>query len=160
MSAMTCRFDSCPGQLVVLKRLALPAGVRQCSKIPENSPVHVLDFGKGCTMKARIPSYRLHKARHLAVVTIDGHDHYLGAYGSVESRQLYGQLIAKHAAGLSIEPPKPLSFVSVHEVVLAFMRHAETHYLKNGKLTDEYHCLKSAACRWIRFSRNSTFIGI
>ena len=55
-------------------------------------------------------------------------------------------MIARHAAGLSIEPPKPLSFVSVHEVVLAFMRHAETHYLKNGKLTDEYHCLKSAAC--------------
>ena len=31
------------------------------------------------------PSYRLHKARNCAVVTIDGQNHYLGAYGSPDS---------------------------------------------------------------------------
>lgn len=99
-------------------------------------------------MTGRIPSYRLHKARNLAVVTIDGHDHYLGAYGSAESRQKYGELIARHASGLplKVDDEKPLTVVTVHEVVLAFMRHAEQHYRKNGKLTDEYHCMKSASC--------------
>lgn len=98
-------------------------------------------------MAVRIPRYRLHKARNLAVVTINGRDHYLGPYGSVESRQKYGELIALHAAGRDIElKEEPLAFVSVSEVVLAFMTHAETHYVKNGQLTDEYACLKSAAC--------------
>lgn len=98
-------------------------------------------------MAVRIPTYRLHKARNLAVVTINGHDHYLGPYGSIESRILYGELIAAHAVGLSVAPPeKPLGYLSVNELVLAFMKHAETHYVKNGHLTDEYGCLKSAAC--------------
>lgn len=97
-------------------------------------------------MAFRIPSYRLHKARNLAVVTIAGRDYYLGPYGSVESRQKYGELIAKHAAGVSVETPeKPMAFVSVAEVVLAFMTHAQTYYVKNGKVTDEYGCLKSAS---------------
>jgi hypothetical protein len=34
----------------------------------------------------RPPSYRLHRARNLAVVTIDGKDHYLGRYGCPETR--------------------------------------------------------------------------
>lgn len=101
---------------------------------------------KVAPMAPRIPAYRLRKSRNCAVVTIDGHDYYLGPYGSVESRQKYGELIAKHAAGLSLEiPEEPLKFVSVAEVVLAFMSHARTHYVKNGKLTDEYGCLRSAS---------------
>ena len=31
------------------------------------------------------PSYRFHKARNCAVVTINGRDHYLGAHDSPES---------------------------------------------------------------------------
>lgn len=97
-------------------------------------------------MPVKIPAYRLHKARGLAVVTIGGHDHYLGPYGSVESRRKYGDLIARHAAGLSlIEEPERLEVVTVHELVLAFMKHARDHYRKNGKLTGEYDCLNSAA---------------
>ncbi len=98
-------------------------------------------------MTVRIPSYRLHKPSHRAVVTIDGRDYYLGPYGSAESRQKYGDLIARHAAGLSIDVPKaaPSDIVTVNDVVLIFMRHANTHYRKDGDLTDEYYCLKSAA---------------
>jgi hypothetical protein len=33
----------------------------------------------------RPPSYRLHKTRNCAVVTIDGRNRYLGKYGSPES---------------------------------------------------------------------------
>ena len=32
------------------------------------------------------PSYRLHKARNCAVVTLGGRNYYLGPYGSPESR--------------------------------------------------------------------------
>ena len=34
------------------------------------------------------PSYRLHKPSGKAVVTIDGKDHYLGDYGSAETRRI------------------------------------------------------------------------
>ena len=43
----------------------------------------------------RPPTYRLHKARNCAVVTIDGKNHYLGPYGSPESHEKYARLIAE-----------------------------------------------------------------
>ena len=42
------------------------------------------------------PAYRRHKARNCAVVTIHGRNHYLGPYGSKESRERYARLIAEH----------------------------------------------------------------
>ena len=42
----------------------------------------------------RQPSYRLHKARNCAVVTINGKNHYLGPYDSPESHEKYARLIA------------------------------------------------------------------
>lgn len=35
---------------------------------------------------SRLPNYRHHKPKNLAVVRIDGKDHYLGSYGSPESQ--------------------------------------------------------------------------
>jgi hypothetical protein len=59
----------------------------------------------------RPPSYRLHKARNLAVVTIDGRNHYLGPYGSPESHEKYARLIAEWRAHrrnlLPTTPPRP-----------------------------------------------------
>ncbi|HQZ63799.1 MAG TPA: hypothetical protein PLY87_01930 [Planctomycetaceae bacterium] len=52
------------------------------------------------------PSYLLHKPTGQARVRINGRDHYLGPYGSEESRILYGQLIAKHAGGIPIADSK------------------------------------------------------
>lgn len=46
----------------------------------------------------RIPSYRLHKFSGLAVVTIDGHDHYLGLHDTPESKQKYARLIQEWTA--------------------------------------------------------------
>ena len=42
----------------------------------------------------RIPKYREQKSRGLAVVRIDGKDHYLGPYDSSESHEKYDSLIA------------------------------------------------------------------
>jgi len=101
------------------------------------------------------PSYLLHKQSGQARVRIHGKDYLLGEYGSEASRILYGQLIAKHAGGVQIDPvvdskrgrlprnesddPGP----SVGELCLVFLRHAETLYVKNGKQTSEVDILKS-----------------
>lgn len=47
----------------------------------------------------RIPSYRLLKARNLAVVTIRGKDYYLGAYDSPQSWQHYHRLLLEYHDG-------------------------------------------------------------
>ena len=101
------------------------------------------------------PSYLLHKQSGQARVRINGRDYLLGPYGSDESRIAYGQLIAKLAGGVQIDPiadskrgslprnesddPGP----SVGELCLVFLKHAETHYVKNGKQTSEVFILKS-----------------
>lgn len=101
------------------------------------------------------PSYLLHKQSGQARVRINGRDYLLGPFGSDESRIEYGRLIANLGAGIPIDPiadskrgrlprnesddPGP----SVGELCLVFLRHAETHYIKNGKQTSEVHILKS-----------------
>ena len=51
----------------------------------------------------RVPSYRLHKPSGRAVVTLNGKDHYLGEYGSAESREAYNRLLLQwESAGRSL----------------------------------------------------------
>ena len=97
-------------------------------------------------MRKKIPSYCRHKASGQAVVTIQGKDHYLGPYGSDESRKKYGELIAQHASGFlspAVAIQRPVGF-TINEIVLSFLRHAEKYYVKDGKPTDEYNCFLSA----------------
>src|SRR5262245_11305250 len=103
---------------------------------------------------SRQPSYRLHKARRCAVVTLDGKNHYLGPYGSPESHQKYARLIAewKRNGGLTADPDGQdgsLPKITVAELILAYFRHAQTYYLKNGKPTSEQGNLRQA----LRFAR-------
>ena len=53
-----------------------------------------------------IPKYRHHKARDLAAVRINGHDVYLGKYGSPESRELYDRVVAEWLARSRAPLPK------------------------------------------------------
>src|SRR3954447_22735585 len=85
----------------------------------------------------RPPSYRLHKARNLAVVTIDGKAFYLGPYGSPESHEKYARLIAEWRANRKhLLPTTGGSEVgrtlSVNELILAYWRHVEGYYVKDG----------------------------
>ena len=43
----------------------------------------------------KVPSYRLHKRSQQAVVTLAGHDFYLGKYGTTESREEYARLVGE-----------------------------------------------------------------
>lgn len=101
------------------------------------------------------PSYLRHSSGQ-ARIRVNGRDIMLGLYGSNESRVKYGQLIAKLAGGIPIDPladsgrgktsqndPEADPGPTVGELCLAFMRYAETHYVKNGQPTSQVDAVRS-----------------
>jgi integrase len=95
------------------------------------------------------PKYRYHKARNLAVVTTNGQDHYLGEYGSPESREKYAVLIAQHAqAQLQSEPrvggeaEVAVMPLRIADLTLRYNEHAEGYYVKNGQVTHQVNRIK------------------
>jgi hypothetical protein len=60
---------------------------------------------------ARLPKYRHYKPKDLAVVRIDGRDHYLGRFGSEESQEKYRRLVAGWLAGTPSACPTPQDVV-------------------------------------------------
>ncbi len=107
--------------------------------------------------KHRIPSYRHHKATGQAVVVYQGHSHYLGKFGTPESRVAYdrvlGDILARRVSTASapLPPPEvtPKAAASgppllVGELILRYWQFANNYYVKNGRPTGELHPLKSA----------------
>ncbi len=89
---------------------------------------------------SRLPSYRLHKPTRQAVVTIGGRDVYLGKHESPESRAEYDRIIAEWLA----TGRRPIvadsgsgADLSINEMLLAYLHHADSYYVKNGKPTTE-----------------------
>src|SRR5262245_47652399 len=86
----------------------------------------------------RTPSYRHHKPSGQAVVTLDGRDIYLGRYGSSASRAEHDQLLAEWLSnGRRLPAPVAGSDLTVNELVLAYLCHADSYSVKNGKPTLE-----------------------
>ena len=87
----------------------------------------------------RVPSYRLHKPTGLAVVTIGGRDVYLGKHDSPESRAEYDRLIAEWL----VTGRRPMvesasgADLTINEMLLAYLHHADSYYVKNGQPTTE-----------------------
>ncbi len=101
--------------------------------------------------RKKTPSYRYHKARDCAVVTIGGKDHYLGTYDSPESWEQYHRLVAEHLAERR-EPPPPVPAdtpLTVTELIARYWRFAKTYYVKDGKPTSEVHSIR-LALRFVR----------
>jgi integrase len=95
---------------------------------------------------SRTPSYRHHKPSGQAVVTLGGRDIYLGRYSSPESRVEYDRLLAEWLCnGRRLPAPGVESDLTVNELVLAYLRHADSYYVKNGKPTVEPGNLRLAA---------------
>ena len=95
----------------------------------------------------RPPSYRFHKARKCAVVTIEGRNRYLGAYGSPESYEKYARLIAEWKAGrvqVGAAARRERVDPTVNELILAFWQYANERYVKNGKPTSEIRSFRTA----------------
>jgi integrase len=84
----------------------------------------------------RVPSYRHHKARNLAVVRLDGRDIYLGDYDSPKSHKRYKQVVAEWLAGKP--EAQPAEGGTVDEIVLRFLdAHKEYYVREDGTQTGE-----------------------
>jgi integrase len=93
-------------------------------------------------LSTRPPSYRYHKARNCAVVTIDGKNHYLGPFHSPESFEKYNRLIAQwqvngQSSGPLAEAIKT-SDLSINDLILRYLDFAPGYYLKHGKTRGEF----------------------
>ncbi len=97
-------------------------------------------------MPARIPTYRHHKPSDQAVVTLSGHDHYLGRHGSPESRREYERLVAEWLVNRR-HPPQPTSSfpdLTMNELLVAYWDHVQVYYVKDGKPTSEPDTIRQA----------------
>jgi integrase len=103
-------------------------------------------------MPVRTPSYRFHKARNCAVVTVAGKDHYLGPYESPESREQYHRLVAEYLAARNNPPPPPAAAdapLTVTELIAAYWKFVKEHFVKDGRPTSEQDTIRQA----LRFLR-------
>lgn len=94
-----------------------------------------------------LPSYRRHRASGQAVVSLSGHDVYLGPHGSETSRREYDRLIAEFLAAGRRWPPPTQAQVSllIDELILRYWEeHVTQHYVKAGAPTSEQSLIRSA----------------
>ena len=88
-----------------------------------------------------IPCYCLHRPSGKAVVRLNGRDHYLGSYGTEESRLAYDRKIAEWlASGRRVEHTDEAAVqptFSVNEVLLAFVEYAERYYRDGDDVSKE-----------------------
>ena len=93
------------------------------------------------------PSYLLHQRSGQARVRIDGKDHYLGKYGTPESRDRYDELIAEWFARQGDVTGYTLA---VEDLALLFLKHAARYYVKDGNPTCEVNNIRIALRSLIR----------
>ncbi len=97
-----------------------------------------------------IPAYKLHKASGQARVIIDGRHVYLGRYGSPESHEEYGRVIAENLqrnlsrANATNGSGRPTNNLSVNELISAYVTFAKSYYVENGIPTKEVTSIKDA----------------
>jgi integrase len=89
----------------------------------------------------RAPKYRHYRPKNLGVVRINGHDHYLGRYGTPESLERYHRLVAEYLASGGVTTPAADAGspnLSVNAVLLAFLKAHSGHYCRSdGSPTGE-----------------------
>ncbi len=102
--------------------------------------------------KKKIPSYLPHPASGQARVRVNGHDIYLGLYGSPESKQAYARFIAENVGnGQAPTITIPAGGVlTIAALVVKYDDFALTYYVKNGLPTDEKYAIKAAVAPLVR----------
>ena len=99
-----------------------------------------------------LPKYRHYKPKNLAVVRIDGRDHYLGTYNSPESWEKYHRLLAEHAVKGSVTPTAKQGVetgsddLTISELILEYWGYVQDYYRKNGEPTSQVEQIKHALC--------------
>lgn len=92
----------------------------------------------------RHPKYRKHKPTGQAVVTISGKDFYLGPHRSKASIAEYDRLIAEWLASGRRPLHETEDGITITELIAAYWKHVQNHYVKNGQPTSEQHSIKSS----------------
>lgn len=103
----------------------------------------------------KLPAYRLHKPSGQARVRWQGQEIYLGKFESPDSRRRYAELLTKVVTGATLDitaaarrsrtnTPTSDFGLSINELCVLFLKHADQHYRKNGKRTSEYDLLTLA----------------
>src|SRR5262245_2005104 len=115
--------------------MSYPPGVRAVR--PSGAKTrYTTGFAFGAVPAMRVPSLRRHKPSGQGVVTLSGHDHYLGPWPErlrkppPEVRAAYDRLLAEWVAGgrRSLVRAEGRPRLTVSELILAFWKHAELHY--------------------------------
>ena len=110
-----------------------------------NPVLYRIQVSRNRFMSIRVLKYRFHKASGQAIVTLSGHDHYLGLHDSPASHSAYERLIAEWLGnGRQLVPPTQLGTLSVSELLAAYLEFAESYYSRNGKPTSEYVAVRDA----------------
>lgn len=113
------------------------------------------------TRQPTAPAYRHYKPKDLAVVRLNGQDHYLGKYNSPASWRKYYELLAARCTAnetpLAQAPPNyfPAAAgeappLSVKELCLAYFEFAQGYYRKGDKTTAEVECIRHTLRRLLR----------
>ena len=77
---------------------------------------------------AREPGYCLHKPSGKAYVNLGGKVHYLGVYGTEESKEKYRAIKAEWLSNRNVGVFVPSTGPNMAEVVMAYLDHAESYY--------------------------------
>jgi integrase len=96
--------------------------------------------------KSSVPSYRLHKASGQARTIVNGRHIYLGKYGSPESREQYARILVEAAlpAGTPSPDRSDSQRLLVSELLVAYLKFAETYYSDEGQPTKEFQSMVDA----------------
>jgi integrase len=96
----------------------------------------------------KVPSYRLHKPSGQARVIINGRHHYLGVYGSGESKSKYARLISEQAAPDNTNTQygsEQFSDLTIDELLIQYLDFAKEYYvLQDGRSSRELTSMKEA----------------
>lgn len=94
----------------------------------------------------RVPKYRHYKPKNLGVVRIDGQDFYLGPYDSPQSWEKYHRLLAEKFAKPTQQRDsgERMNELAIKDLILAYITHADSYYVKNGKPTGEQYGIRAA----------------
>jgi len=105
----------------------------------------------------RVPTLCKHRATGQAVVRLNGKDFYLGRYGSKAAAAEYDRLVNEwlsHGRQL----PRPDAGVSIAELIVAYLRWAETYYVKGGRTTSECEVIRQAM-KFLKRSYGRSLVG-
>jgi integrase len=99
-------------------------------------------------LSQKLPAYRLHRASGKAIVTLNGKDVYLGEHNSQSSRDEYDRVIsewlAKGRAHSVVANRTRPDGMTIAELLVRYLKFAQTYYVKNGEPTGELHALQSS----------------